>query len=331
MHPQLIDIANWPESCIVIPCRQGGVMNNTSKKISQLLGGIVISTSCICTAMAEVAPAAQASGRDVPIYGAQKKALKSKAYILVDANSGEVLASKNADTRRHPASLTKLMTMYVISRELKRGRLKLNDRVKISRKADYTGGSSIGIHAGTTVPVKRLINGIIIRSGNDACVAIAEHIAGSEAKFVKMMNREARRLGMTDSHFNNVNGLPRKNHYTTARDLSILARALIENFPEHYSWYGQKWYRYKNLKLRNRNKLLWRNRYVDGMKTGFTNKAGYCAVTSAKNGSNRVISVVMGAPNSPTRHADGNALLNYGLSYSAAGRERAVEAVALPD
>ena len=241
--------------------------------------------------------------------------INANGYVLMDANNGEVLASKNANTRMQPASLTKMMSLYVISEALKSGRIHLNDLVPISKTAWRTGGSRMFVQVGTQVPAKDLIEGIIVASGNDAAVAMAEYVGGTQENFVNMMNQAAQQLGMKNSHFEDVNGLPAPGHYSSPMDIAILARALITEFPQYYaSWYGQKWIDFNNIKQANRNRLLWLDPTVDGLKTGHTEEAGYCLVSSAKRNDMRLISVVMGAPTSKARTNDSLTLLNWGFS-----------------
>jgi serine-type D-Ala-D-Ala carboxypeptidase (penicillin-binding protein 5/6) len=225
------------------------------------------------------------------------------------------LAENQADTRMAPASLTKLMSMYIVSSALKSGQLKLTDTVRISTKAWKTEGSRMFVKVGDEVPVKDLLQGVIVASGNDAAVALAEHIAGTEEVFTSMMNEQAKQLGMKNSHFMDSTGLPNKDHYSTARDLAILTQAYIKNFPEHYAYYSEKWFLYHGIKQPNRNRLLWRFQYADGLKTGHTNDAGYCLVASAKKDGMRLISVVMGAPNDNSRTEDSIRLLTYGFRF----------------
>jgi D-alanyl-D-alanine carboxypeptidase (penicillin-binding protein 5/6) len=252
---------------------------------------------------------------NAPIIIPNAPSINAAAYILVDANTGNVVSAMNPDVKREPASLTKLMTMYVISQAIANGQIHLTDQVPISKKAWQTGGSKMFVRVGETVSVDDLVHGIIIDSGNDACVAMAEYVAGSEDAFVDLMNQQAALLGMKDTHFNDVNGLPSTNHYTTARDLSILARAIIENFPEDYKWYSEKWFTFNKIKQPNRNKLLWSTLGVDGMKTGFTDAAGYCYVSSAKQADTRLIAVILGAPSVNARFADASSLLTYGFRF----------------
>jgi D-alanyl-D-alanine carboxypeptidase (penicillin-binding protein 5/6) len=241
--------------------------------------------------------------------------LDASGYILTDGTSGKILAQKNADTRLPPASLTKLMSIYIISSAIKSGQIKLDDNVRISEKAWKTEGSRMFVKVGTEVPVKDLLQGIIVASGNDATVALAEHIAGTEEAFVALMNQQAKLLGMTNSHFVDSTGLPNKDHYSTAHDLAILTEAYIKNFPEDYSYHSEKWFTYNNIRQPNRNRLLWRFQYADGLKTGHTNEAGYCLVGSAKKDGMRLISVVMGEPNDNARTEDSIRLLTYGFRF----------------
>ena len=241
--------------------------------------------------------------------------LNEKSYVLIDAYSGTILAQKNMDEQLEPASLTKLMTLYIVSGALKAGQIHLQDQVPISEKAWRTGGSRMFIKAGTTVSVADLIQGIVVDSGNDATVAIAEYLGGSEEAFTSIMNDTAKRLGMKNTHFTDANGLPSPNHYSSAHDLAILARAIYKEYPEYYQWYGQKYFTYNNIKQANHNHLLFQDPTVDGFKTGFTDAAGYCLVASSKQGDTRLISVVMGAPNTKVKSQDTRGLLNYGFRY----------------
>jgi len=241
--------------------------------------------------------------------------LAAKGYLLVDHHSGRVLAESNADERLEPASLTKIMTAYVVFRELAGGNLSLRDPVLISEKAWRTGGSKTFVEIGKQVSVKDLLKGMIIQSGNDASVALAEHVAGSEGTFADLMNTHAERLGMRDSHFMNATGLPQENHYTSARDMARVTAASIREFPEYYAWYAAKEFMYNGIEQRNRNRLLWQDESVDGVKTGHTEAAGYCLVASAKRGNRRLTSVVMGAKGVEARMRASLALLNYGFRF----------------
>ena len=239
--------------------------------------------------------------------------LQASSFLLIDADTNKVLAEHNARERSAPASLTKIMTGYVVEEEIRRGRLGVEERVQISVNAWRTGGSKMFIREGTSVAVSELLRGVIIQSGNDASVALAEHIAGSEDQFADLMNQQAQLLNMSDTQFRNSTGLPDEEHYSTARDLALLTRALIKNHPEQYALYSQKSYTYNNIEQPNRNRLLWRDRSVDGVKTGFTNAAGYCLVASAERNGMRLISVVLGAENDEARMRESQKLLSYGF------------------
>jgi D-alanyl-D-alanine carboxypeptidase (penicillin-binding protein 5/6) len=250
-----------------------------------------------------------------PTYTPTAPNLQAKGYILIDATSGKVIAEHNSRERMPPASLTKLMSMYIISSAIKGGQIKLEDKVLISKKAWQMEGSRMFVKVGDEVPVNDLLQGIIVVSGNDATVAMAEHVAGTEEAFTEMMNQQAKRLGMNDSHFTDSTGLPDPDHYTTAYDLALLSKNYIKNFPEEYVINSEKWFTYNNIKQPNRNRLLWRYQNADGLKTGHTNDAGYCLVASAKKDGMRLISVVLGAPNDNARTEDSIRLLNYGFRF----------------
>lgn len=241
--------------------------------------------------------------------------INAKSYVLMDANTGEILAQKNMNDRASPASLTKLMTAYVASVALKNEQVKMDDLVTVSEKAWKAEGSRMFIQVGTQVSVKDLLSGIIVASGNDACVAMAEHVAGTEGTFAQLMNQNAARLGMLGTHFTNSTGMPDLDHYSTALDLATLTRAIIRDFPEDYAWYKQQWIVYNNIRQPNRNRLLWRDPSVDGLKTGHTDDAGYCLVASALRNNMRLISVVMGTPSDTARTEDSEALLNWGYRF----------------
>ncbi|MDC9728816.1 MAG: D-alanyl-D-alanine carboxypeptidase [Methyloprofundus sp.] len=242
--------------------------------------------------------------------------LAASSYILQDFDSGQVLAERNADKVLPPASLTKVMTSYVAFTELKAGRLSLEEKVTVSEKAWRTQGSKMFIEVNKHISIEDLLQGIIIQSGNDASVAIAEHIAGSEHAFAEMMNEQARRLGMNSTHFMNATGLPvPSQHYTTARDLAKLTRALIRDFPEYYKWDSVKEFTFNNITQKNRNTLLWRDESVDGVKTGHTEEAGYCLIASAKRQKMRLVSVVMGTKSKSARANESQTLLNYGFRF----------------
>lgn len=242
-------------------------------------------------------------------------AVEGSAWLLMDARSGQVLTEHNAEQPLPPASLTKLMSSYIAAEELAAGHISLDDEVLVSVKAWKMGGSRMFIQEGTRVPVGELLKGIIIQSGNDATVALAEHIAGSEEAFVDLMNQYATRLGMTGSHFMNATGWPHPEHYSTARDIALLGRALIREHPEHYRLYSQKSYTWNDITQQNRNLLLWRDERVDGMKTGHTEEAGYCLVASAVDGNMRLISVVMGTASEQARARETQKLLTWGFRF----------------
>jgi serine-type D-Ala-D-Ala carboxypeptidase (penicillin-binding protein 5/6) len=237
------------------------------------------------------------------------------SFILQDFHSGRILAEKDADKKLPPASLTKIMTVYVVFRELANGHLSLDEKVTVSKKAWQTPGSRMFIEVNKQVSIENLLHGVIIQSGNDASVALAEHVAGDEATFAELMNQHANRLGMTNTHFTNSMGLPSKDHYSTARDLAILTHALIQEFPEYYKWNAIREFTYNNITQHNRNKLLWRDESVDGVKTGYTEAAGYCLVASAVRNDMRLISVVLGSSSANARANENQSLLNYGFRF----------------
>lgn len=241
--------------------------------------------------------------------------VEARSYILTDFFSGRILAEHNADERLEPASLTKLMTAYLVFKELKAGKVKLEDEATVSEKAWRTGGSRTFIEVGSRVRIEDLLKGMIIQSGNDASVALAEHIAGDEATFANMMNQEAEALGMTNTHYVNSMGMPHEAHYSSARDIATLAMALIRNFPEYYAWYSEKEFTYNGITQNNRNRLLWQDDGVDGIKTGYTEAAGYCLATSAQRDGMRLVSVVMGTKSPRARTDITQTLLNYGFRF----------------
>ena len=257
----------------------------------------------------------QSSFAASPIFTPAAPSVAASSYLLMDFNSGRVLAEKDPDKRVAPASLTKIMTVYVVFRELKAGHLALDEKVTISQNAWETGGSKMFVEVNKQVPIEDLLQGVVIQSGNDASVALAEHVAGSEQTFATMMNEQAARLGMTNTHFENSMGLPTENHYSSARDLATLAQALIKEFPEYYRWDSQKEFTYNGITQQNRNQLLWRDPSVDGIKTGFTDDAGYCMVASAKREDMRLISVVMGTASANARANESQSLINYGFRF----------------
>jgi len=241
--------------------------------------------------------------------------IRSNAYILQDFDSGKILASKNIDQKISPASLTKMMTVYVVSAELAEGGISQDDEVLISEKAWKTPGSRMFIEVNKKVLLGDLLQGVIIQSGNDASVALAEYVSGSEEVFADLMNQYASELGMTNSHFINSTGLPDEQHYTTAKDMAILAAALIRDAPEIYALHSIKEFTFNNITQQNRNKLLWRDPSVDGIKTGHTEAAGFCLVASAKKDNMRLISVVMGSESDTARAKASQSLLGYGFRF----------------
>ncbi|MEZ9523661.1 serine hydrolase [Enterovibrio norvegicus] len=278
-------------------------------KSSSLLRSLVLSTAVLASASAVAAPSVVP---DAPQIAA-------KGYVLMDYNSGKVLAENNAYERLNPASLTKMMTSYVIGQEVERGNISLEDDVVISKNAwakNFPGSSKMFIEVGTTVSVADLNRGIIIQSGNDACVAMAEHVAGSEDSFVDLMNGWAKTLGMKDTHYANSHGLDHDELYSTPYDLALLGQALIRDVPEEYRIYEEKSFTYNGITQYNRNGLLWdKSMNVDGIKTGHTEKAGYNLVSSATEGKMRLIAVVMGTNSSNARKAESKKLLNYGFRF----------------
>lgn len=254
-----------------------------------------------------------AANAAVPIPAAPKVAAKN--YILIDAHGGRVLAEKEADIQVEPASITKMMTAYVIYKEIEAGRLSMDDMVIISEKAWRMGGSRMYVEVDSQVSVYDLMKGLIVQSGNDATVALAEHVAGTERAFVDLMNQYAATLGMNGTHYLNSTGWPEEGHLTTARDIATLALAVINEFPEHYAWYKEKVYTYNNIKQYNRNKLLWNDDSVDGIKTGHTESAGYCLVASALRSDMRLISVALGTDSEKARASVSQSLLNYGFRF----------------
>jgi D-alanyl-D-alanine carboxypeptidase (penicillin-binding protein 5/6) len=241
--------------------------------------------------------------------------IDAPAYILVDYQSGRVLADKEPDKRIEPASLTKMMTVYVVDHELKAGRLSLTSEVPISENAWRTEGSRSFVDVGKKIPVDVLLHGIIIQSGNDAAVALAEFVAGTEGAFAEMMNKYAKQLGMNNTHFMNATGIPHADHYTTARDLSKLAHAVVGEFPNTYKIYSEKWFSYNGIKQPNRNRLLWREPYVDGIKTGHSSTAGYCLAASGQKDNMRLVSIVLGAQSESDRTEQTLALLRFGFRF----------------
>jgi serine-type D-Ala-D-Ala carboxypeptidase (penicillin-binding protein 5/6) len=262
------------------------------------------------------APAAAATANPIP----QPPAVDARAYLLLDHDSGRVLAEAHADERMEPASLTKIMTSYAVFAALKEGRLKLSDMVTISEHAWKAEGSRTFVQVGTQIPAEVLIKGMLVQSGNDATIALAEKVGGTESAFTQIMNVYAKRLGMKSTNFENSDGLPSANHYTTARDMATLSRAIVRDFPQYYPWYGLREFTWNNITQHNRNGLLLRDPSVDGIKTGHTDSAGYCLVTSAKRDGMRLTSVVLGSPSIKAREDASSALLNYGYTFYETGK-----------
>ena len=256
-------------------------------------------------------PTPNAGARPVPAA----PQLGAESYLLMDFNSGRILVEQNPDLPVEPASITKLMTSYVVFRELDEGNITLDETAAVSERAWRTGGSRMFIEPDMQVTVEDLIRGMIIQSGNDACVALAEHIAGSEEAFASLMNHYAEVLQMTGTHFMNSTGLPDPQHYTTARDIVVLSAAIIGEFPEYYTWYSEKEFTFNNIRQHNRNTLLWRDPAIDGLKTGHTEAAGYCLATSAKRDGMRLLSAVMGSSSESSRASESQTLLNYGFRF----------------
>ncbi len=273
-----------------------------------------------------LAVALPAAAQQLPV----PPSLAAKSWLLLEMGTNQVLTTENPDERLEPASLTKLMTAYLTFSALRQKTIGLDQPLPVSEKAWRTGGSKMFVRVDTAVPVEDLIKGMIVQSGNDACVTLAEGIAGSEENFAQMMNREAQRLGMTNSHFTNSTGLPDPQLYTTARDLSLLASALIRDFPEEYGkYYSMKEFRYNNITQPNRNRLLFIDPSVDGVKTGHTEAAGYCLISSALRDKRRMLSVVLGTASDSARASESQKLLNWGyISYDAVTLHAARQPVA---
>jgi len=265
-----------------------------------------------CGALHAQIPTAPAAGPQ-PVPAPPQ--LGADSYILMDFNSAAVLAEHNADARVEPASITKLMTSYVVFKELTAGHISLDEPVTVSEKAWRTEGSRMFIEPSMTPTVEQLIKGMVIQSGNDASVALAEHVAGTEEAFADLMNHYAEALGLTGSHFQNATGWPGDEHYMTARDIAKLSAAVIREFPEFYTWYSEKEYTFNNIRQHNRNTLLWRDPAIDGLKTGHTEAAGYCLAASAMRDGMRLISVVMGSSSESARASESQSLLNYGFRF----------------
>ena len=263
--------------------------------------------SCLVAAFGSAAFAADGPSNEPP-------KVAFKAYYLVDFATDTVLASSDADEQLPPASLTKLMTAYVVFSALRNGRIKIDDQAPVSVKAWHQGGTRMFIEPNSRVPVEDLVRGMLIQSGNDASVALAEYVGGSVDEFVVQMNAAAKRLGMNNSQWRNPHGLPARDHYTTAHDLAILGRAIIAQFPDYYRLYSEREFSYNGITQQNRNQLLWRDPSVDGMKTGHTSASGYCLVSSAEREGMRLIAVVLGAQSPRQRNDGAKKLLDYGFA-----------------
>lgn len=271
------------------------------RTITALIPLLSLALACVARAAAVPIPAA-------PQFDA-------RSFILIDHHSGRVLAERKPDERVEPASITKLMTAYAVFDALRAGKLKLDDAVTISEHAWKAEGSRTFVNVGTQVPVEVLIQGMIVQSGNDATIALAERVGGTEETFASLMNEYAKRLGMKNSHFENSTGLPSPTHYMSARDIATLSSAIVREFPAYYRWYSQREFTWNKIRQANRNGLLDRDPSVDGMKTGYTESAGYCLVTSAQRDSMRLISVVIGTRSEKARENSSQALINYGFSF----------------
>ncbi|NCF72465.1 MAG: serine-type D-Ala-D-Ala carboxypeptidase [Gammaproteobacteria bacterium] len=272
-----------------------------SRRFSSAIAILFFLLSSVTCAAAMPTPAA-------PIIGA-------KSYLVIDTKTGHEIAALNPDESLAPASLTKIMTTYVVFSALKQGQITLEEEVTVSEKAWRTEGSRMFIEVDTRVTIRELLLGMIVQSGNDASVALAEHIAGSESVFAEMMNQHAATMGMHSSNFRNATGLPAEDHRTTARDLATLARAIVEEFPEYYKWHAIREYTYNDITQSNRNSLLWRDDSVDGLKTGHTEDAGYCLVASAIRDDMRIVSVVLGTSSTKARADGSQALINYAFRF----------------
>jgi len=260
-----------------------------------------------------LSPAVMAQTQPIPVPS--PPSVGANGYVLLDFHTNKVLAERNSDTRLDPASLTKVMTAFVVFSELKAGNLQLTDPVQISENAWRAKGSRMFIEVGSQISVENLLRGMIVQSGNDASIALAEHIAGSEQTFAALMNQYADELGMANTQYTNAAGLPEDDHYSTAADTARLVRALINRFPEYYGYYSERSFVWNDIEQFNRNRMLWQDDSVDGVKTGYTESAGYCLATSAERDGMRLISVVMGTDSAAARVQASKSLLNFGYRF----------------
>lgn len=282
------------------------------RPLSDVVARVLACVALLCCSFAGMAFAAPASTA-APMPRAPL--VEGVAYVLLDSDTGAVLAQSGGDVRHPPASLTKIMTAYIVEGEIASGRIGVDDQVPISVNAWQMGGSEMFIREGTQVRLQDLLRGVIIVSGNDAAVALAEYVAGSEDAFIDMMNATAKRLGMRNTHYMNATGLPAPNHYSSAHDLAILAAHVVDDYPNQYKIYAEKEFLFNNIAQRNRNDLLFTDRTVDGMKTGWTDEAGYCLIASSKRDDMRLIAVILGAPSPAARARDAAKLLSFGFRY----------------
>ena len=290
------------------------------KLFSLALAGVTLAASALVSAQTPAPVPRPAVPTAAPAPAPPPPNPPAKSFVLMDYATGQILVENQADLRVEPASITKIMTSYVVSAEVAHGKIGMDDAVTISENAWRSGGagtdgSTSFLALGSQVPLKQLLYGMIIQSGNDAAIALAEHTAGSEPLFADLMNQYARQLGMTGTHYVDASGLPDANHYTTARDVAILSRALIRDYPDDYAIYKIKDFEWNGIKQHNRNTLLWRDSSVDGIKTGHTRAAGFCLATSALRNGQRLIAVVMGADSEKARADANQELLNYGFRF----------------
>ncbi|HWV13955.1 MAG TPA: D-alanyl-D-alanine carboxypeptidase family protein [Cellvibrio sp.] len=305
-------------SCYCLPRSLGFISKPLTALVLAigLTGSAIAQQSAVPTLGQSTSTSAQGQAAAAqPIAIPEAPQLAATGYILIDADTGTVLAEQNSDQRLPPASLTKMMSSYLVVDEIERGRIAENSMVNISVKAWKMDGSRMYVKEGTQVSVIDLLRGVIIQSGNDATVALAEYVGGNEDAFVDMMNKRAATLGMTGTHFMNSSGMPDPNHYSTARDLARMAQAIIEDHPSHYGLYAEKVFIYNNIRQPNRNLLLYRDPTVDGLKTGHTEEAGFCLVASSKRENTRLVAVVMGTKSDESRATETQKLLAYGFRY----------------